>query len=638
MRNRHFFGLDAVALCVSVALALTVRFEGWSWIGNDFLTVALAFSGIMIPVRLVLYWAFGLYARIWSLASVAELERILITVSVAGVISVTFGAVGLVQFGLTDMRMPLSVLALDALISGGLVAYWRIGARFSQRRRERRHRDQHRETAEPTLIVGAGAAGQLTARELMAKRNGPFHPVGFLDDDALKHGKVIGDLKVLGGLKVLPLVAKALNVRHVIIAMPSAPGDLIRSVVRAARTSGLEARIVPSLHEHITRGSAASPLREVRIEDLLRRKPVKTNVAGVRAMIRERTVMVTGAGGSIGSELCRQIAVLHPEQILLVGKGENSIFEIHQEFNVRFPEIRTVPLIQDVRDVATMQQCMERFSPAVVFHAAAHKHVPLMEANVSEALRNNVLGTQSVVDAAIAAGVSHLVLVSTDKAVRPTSIMGASKRIAEQVVQIAAQRSGNVYLAVRFGNVLGSRGSVVPTFMRQIRAGGPVLVTHPEMRRYFMTIPEAVQLVLQAFAQGKGGDVFCLNMGEPVRIVDLAHDLIQLSGLEPGVDIEVRFTGARPGEKLYEEMFFGSELAAATEHPKVLRSRHVEIRCNAAEQIETLLHDLAHGATDDELRAAIPSLVEDFCADPAPPLRVRPGRTVGAGVYADNVF
>ncbi len=639
LRNRHYFLLDVVSLIASSLIAHAVRFEGFSAAGNVFLVALVWFAVITVPARLAVFGFFGLYERIWSLASVEELERALIAVSVAGIVSIIFGAVGLTWIGLTDVRVPLSVLALDALLSGGLVILTRSGARFSHRRRQRPNLELQRSVSLPAIIVGAGATGQLVARELETQTRAAFRPVAFLDDDVRKHGMRIGNLKVHGGPSDLPQLARAVGVHHVIIAMPSASGAAIRGIMRLARDNGLEARIVPSLHEHITRGGAhAASLREVRIEDLLRREPIHTDAKRVGAMIRGRTVLVTGAGGSIGSELCRQLAALKPKRLLLVGRGENSIFEIQQEFCTRFPNITTVPVILDVRDRDRTLAVMMKYRPSVVFHAAAHKHVPLMEANPSEALRNNVVGTQSVVDASLATGVTHFVLVSTDKAVRPTSVMGASKRIAEQVVQLAAQRSGHVYVAVRFGNVLGSRGSVVPTFLRQIRSGGPVMVTHPEMRRFFMTIPEAVQLVLQAFALGKGGDVFCLDMGEPVRIVDLACDLIHLSGLQPDVDIEVRFTGARPGEKLYEEMFFSSELAAPTEHPKVLRTRNVDLPALTDARIESLMFDLERGASDSALRMAIHGLVEDYCADPAPPLTVDTERLLMAEHSTANIF
>jgi FlaA1/EpsC-like NDP-sugar epimerase len=339
---------------------------------------------------------------------------------------------------------------------------------------------------------------------------------------------------------------------------------------------------------------------------------VVTDTATVRARVAGKVVLITGAGGSIGSELCRQLASMHPAELVLVGRGENSIFEIQQELISTHPFVKLTPVILDVRDAERMREVMLRHRPVAVFHAAAHKHVPLMEQNVLEALRNNVLGTKSVVDAALAADVPNLVLISTDKAVRPTSVMGASKRIAEQVVQLAARKSGKAYVSVRFGNVLGSRGSVIPTFLKQIAAGGPVMVTHPEMRRYFMTIPEAVQLVLQAYVMGTGEEVFCLDMGEPVKIVDLARDLIELTASPNGPQVEIRFAGVRPGEKLYEEMFFSAENAETTAHPKVLRSTRASVIPGFDLALSEFTNQLACFPVNEDLRSVILRLVEDF--------------------------
>jgi FlaA1/EpsC-like NDP-sugar epimerase len=324
------------------------------------------------------------------------------------------------------------------------------------------------------------------------------------------------------------------------------------------------------------------------------------------------TVLVTGAGGSIGSELCRQLARLEPAQVLVMGHGENSIFDVMAELTERYPHLEAVPIIGDVRDRERMRLIFERYRPYAVFHAAAHKHVPLMEENVAEAITNNVLGTKNVAELSAEYGVEHLVLISTDKAVRPTNVMGATKRVAEQIVQEVAETTGRNFVAVRFGNVLGSRGSVVPTFLRQIQAGGPITVTHPEMRRYFMTIPESVQLVLQAGAIGKGGEVFVLDMGEPVKILDLATDLIRLSGLEVGSDVDIRFTGTRPGEKLYEELFFDSESALPTDHPKVLRAKNGALPIGLSTVVDLLVDGARHGWTDEQLRALLLRLVPEF--------------------------
>jgi FlaA1/EpsC-like NDP-sugar epimerase len=332
----------------------------------------------------------------------------------------------------------------------------------------------------------------------------------------------------------------------------------------------------------------------------------------VRRLAAGHTVMVTGAGGSIGSELCRQLALLGPKRIILLGRGENSIFDILHELKGQFAEVEFVPVIADVGDRGRLARIFETFKPMSVFHAAAHKHVPMMECNVVEAITNNVLGTRNVVELAALHGVEKLVFISTDKAVRPTSVMGASKRVAEQIVQMTAAESGRNFVAVRFGNVLGSRGSVVPTFLKQIAAGGPVTITHPEMCRYFMTIPEAVQLVLQAGALARGGEVFVLDMGKPVKIVDLATDLIRLSGKELGKDVDISYTGVRPGEKLYEELFFGAEAAVPTRHPKVMRARHAELPPGVATRMSELIIAALEGRPDDELRILLQRLVPDY--------------------------
>jgi FlaA1/EpsC-like NDP-sugar epimerase len=382
---------------------------------------------------------------------------------------------------------------------------------------------------------------------------------------------------------------------------------------------------VPALREIISGKVRVSELRNVEIADLLRREPIQTDLATVSTLVADKTVLVTGAGGSIGSELCRQIAALGPRQLVLLGHGENSIFEILHELRRQFPDRTLIPVIADTRNRARIIEVFERLRPYSVFHAAAHKHVPLMEENVIEAVTNNVVGTRNVVDAALAANVSHTVLVSTDKAVRPTNVMGASKRIAEYVVRDAALASGRNFVAVRFGNVLGSRGSVVPTFVRQIAEGGPVTVTHPEMQRYFMTIPEAVQLVLQAGALGTGGELFMLDMGEPVKIVDLARDLIRLSGLQEGSDIEIQFTGMRAGEKLFEEMFWNDEDARRTEHPKILRATADRLAPSMMTLIDELCALASQGITDPELRAAMSRIVPDFAVELVPPAFPTPG-------------
>ncbi len=390
---------------------------------------------------------------------------------------------------------------------------------------------------------------------------------------------------MLGSLSDLGAIVETYKIDEVIIAMPRAPGAVIREVLDAAAAAKVKTRTVPGMFDIISGRVAIRALRKVEIQDLLRREPVTTSLEAVRTIVAGHTVLVTGAGGSIGSELCRQLVDLGPERVILAGHGENSIFDILNELKASTPDVEFVPVIVDVRDRELLGQAFRQWTPIAVFHAAAHKHVPMMERNVAEAITNNILGTRNVVELAAEHGVERLVLISTDKAVHPTNVMGATKRVAEMVVQMAAREHGRNFVSVRFGNVLGSRGSVVPTFLRQIGNGGPVTVTHPEMRRYFMTIPESVQLVLQAGSLGKGGEVFVLDMGEPIKIADLAADLIRLSGKEVGTDIEIRFSGSRPGEKLFEELFFSAEQAAPTEHEKVLRATNARLEGDVAPKI-----------------------------------------------------
>jgi len=453
-------------------------------------------------------------------------------------------------------------------------------------------------------------------REVRANPQLGFSPVAFVDDDPRKLYHRLNDLPVLGPLSETRRIIERYRIGELLIALPTAPGRVVRSVVRAAMDAGIPARTVPGLFEILSGRVSLSHLRKVEIQDLLRREPVQTDLRPVRAIVSGRSVVVTGAGGSIGSELARQLARLKPSHLVLLGNGENEIFDILHELKDTHPGLALTPVIADVRDRTRILNVFCRLRPYVVFHAAAHKHVPLMEENVADAITNNVLGTANVVDCAAEGHAQHFVLISTDKAVRPTSVMGATKRLAEMVVQDAAARFGRNFVSVRFGNVLGSRCSVVPIFLAQIRAGGPVTITHPEMRRYFMTIPEAVQLVLQAGALGSGGEVFVLDMGEPIRIVDLATDLIRLSGLEVGRDIEIRYTGIRPGERLDEEPFFRDEEVLPTTHPKILRATHDAIPSDARTAVDLLVEAARDDRTEGDLRRLLKMFVPDFGGEP----------------------
>jgi FlaA1/EpsC-like NDP-sugar epimerase len=608
LRNRHLFVADAFSVTLASFAAFLVRFEQPTWISENLRLVSfyLLFS---IPLRLLVFYGAGMYRRLWRHASVGELRPIMVAAAGGGAVSSLVGLLALPLLHLTATRVPFSVVFIDTLLTAALIALPRLMVRIDRQGGRRRRRD---DVGKRVLIAGAGDAGKLVVKELFNSSQLGLEPIGFVDSDATKHGHMLAGLPVFGPLAHIPEIVERYGVAEIIIAMPSAPGTVIRQVVRAALSCGIPTRTVPSLPEIISRQGNATGLREVQIEDLLRRDAVETDLAAVAELATSETVLITGAGGSIGSELCRQLARLAPSRLIVLGHGENSIFDIFQELTLSFPDVEIIPVIADVRDRNRIFYLFQLYRPHAVFHAAAHKHVPLMEDNVLEAVTNNVSGTRNVVDAAIITNVQHFVLISTDKAVRPTSVMGATKRIAEQLVQHAASKHHRNFVSVRFGNVLGSRGSVVPTFLRQIRAGGPVTVTHPEMRRYFMTIPESVQLVLQAGALGGGGEVFVLDMGEQIRIVDIATDLIRLSGLEVGADVEIKFTGVRPGEKLYEEMFFTAENVLPTDHPKVLRARNGLLADGTVKKIDQLMNATDSGRPDEEIRKLLQILVPDF--------------------------
>jgi FlaA1/EpsC-like NDP-sugar epimerase len=450
-------------------------------------------------------------------------------------------------------------------------------------------------------VVGAGEAGALVVREMQRNPNSNLQPVCFVDDDPVKQRQEIHGVPVTGALTNLAQVVESRNIDEVIIAIPSAPGLVVRKVAEICRIKNIPFRTMPSIHELIGGNVSVNRLRDVDITDLLRRAPARIDIELIGHSLGGKRVLITGAGGSIGRELCRQVALWKPSELILLGHGENSIFESLLELEQNIPELSIYPVIADIRDTERLDQVFSIHQPQVIFHTAAHKHLPLMQANIEEAITNNVVGTLNVVNTSLSHGVEKLVMISTDKAICPTSVYGASKRIGEMIVLDAARRTGRSFSVVRFGNVLGSRGSVVLLFRRQIDSGGPVTVTHPEMERYFMTIPEAVHLVLQAFAMGLGGEVFVLNMGEQVRILDLAQDLIRLSGLEPGKDIEIVFTGIRSGEKLSEALWDEGADYQPAGHPDILRLDEDELVHGSAltEAIQGLVNSAHNGNTEE---------------------------------------
>lgn len=564
-RNRYFFASDILLIPVATYLSFVLRLEDLNlthyWPG------LVLCSFINLLATLLIFHRAGVYSRYWRYASIEDLlllaGAITAATFVAGTIELIIDRLLLPEFGLVPRSVPFIFLMLGLAAT----ASPRLALRLVSSYRKRPRRSANRM---PALIMGAGSAGTMMLRELQHNAQLGMEVVGFVDDDPAKLNVRIHGIPVLGNHQDIPDLVKQFNVNQVIIAMPTAPGKTIRTVVSICEKAGVKTKIIPGIFDLIDGRVSVNQLRNVEIEDLLRRKPVRTDTAAVGELIHGRRVLITGGGGSIGSELCRQVLRFEPSELVILGHGENSIFTIFNEVQKQPPkEIRIEAVIADIRFADRIKQVFEEYRPEIIFHAAAHKHVPLMELRPAEAVTNNILGTRNLLDAALVTGVEHFVMVSTDKAVNPTSIMGATKRVAELLVLQAARISGRRFVAVRFGNVLGSRGSVVLTFKQQIAAGGPVTVTHPEMRRYFMTIPEAVQLTLQAATLGQGGDIFTLDMGEPVKIVDLARDMIELSGLEIGHDIDIAFTGIRPGEKLYEELFVPGEDYERTLHEKI---------------------------------------------------------------------
>ncbi|BAZ45455.1 polysaccharide biosynthesis protein CapD [Chondrocystis sp. NIES-4102] len=613
LNNRHFFIIDAIIFSLTPLLGIVLRVD-------DVPTLEEYRGGIIIAtilfsiIKLVIFTFGGVYKRYWKYASIDELIQIAVLTGAAVIAETIILSVFAYTIGtnLNQYLVPRSLPLLDGILTFLLVG----GIRFSIRAAERKNKQSKNfYKRERVLIVGAGDAGVSLLQEMRRNPKLGFNPIAFIDDNPQKLGLTIQGLPVLGNRYQIPEIIAAQNIRQVVIAMPTTSGKVIREIVDICQAIGIKVYTMPSTNEILNNSNNANILREVKIEDLLRREPIQTDAQSVFKLLEGKKVLITGAGGSIGSELCRQIFRCLPSQMILLGHGENSVFNIQQELqqvlqileqeaNPGKKLTELTPFIADLRIESRLETVFRLYQPDIVFHAAAHKHVPLMELNPSEAITNNVLGTKNLLDLSIKYNVDNFVMISTDKAVNPTNVMGASKRTAEMLVLKAAKTSGRPYAVVRFGNVLGSRGSVVPTFTKQIAKGGPVTITHPEICRYFMTIPEAVQLVLQASvltSRNSEGQIFMLNMGQPVKIVDLAKDLIRLSGYEVGKDIEIVFTGLRPGEKLYEELLVEGEEYESTAHDKVLVVKNasriipenldltIDILCAAAEQNDTNL-------------------------------------------------
>lgn len=522
---------------------------------------------ISIPVFTVVFWKFGLYRGIWRFASVPDLVRILKSVML-GTLIITLVAVILFRME----NIPRTVLLLFPIfLLCGLT-----GPRLCYRLIKDKRLILRKQVGKRTLIVGAGHAGEMVLREIINRQD--YQPVALVDDDVHKHNREIHGVRVCGSLLELNDIVRSFDIEVVIFAIPSASRKTVARVIRVCAETGVECFTLPTLAEQVVRKLEVEQLRLFTLEDLLSRNVVQLDKTKISKYLKNKNVLVTGCGGSIGSELCRQVARCCPERLILFDNGEFNLYSIDQELRSKYCDLHIITVLGDVKNRERIDWVFNKFAPDVVFHAAAYKHVPMLEINPAEGVQNNVLGTQVVAEAADRYGIDRMVFVSTDKAVNPVNVMGATKRIAELFCQNLSNRSQTKFITTRFGNVLGSAGSVVPLFEKQIKEGGPVTVTHPEISRYFMTIPEATSLILQAGAMGNGGEIFVLDMGEPVLIKDLAEQMIRLSGMEPDQDIKIIFTGLRPGEKLFEEIFHESEKLRGTSHTKILlaRSRQVD--------------------------------------------------------------
>lgn len=600
------FIVDAIFVNLSYILALYIRFEG-NILGSQFNQYFLRYKEHFVfitIIKLIVFLYFKLYKHVWKYASVEEMMNIVITCTVSNtaVLSYMF---------IRQAMLPRSVYILATLLDMVLVGGIRFGIRVFNTISlgAAIHKNGSQKSV---MIVGGGNAGAMVIREFKNHPQLNSRPLVIIDDDTEKQGKIIHGIPVVGTRKDIPRVAEEYNIDEIIIAIPSASRREIKNIVEIAKATKCKLKIVPGMFEIIDGKVNISNIRDVSIEDLLGREEVKVDLNEISSYLTDKTILVTGGGGSIGSELCRQIAKFSPKKLVILDIYENSVYDIQIELNKKYKDLNLRTIIASIRDRDRIMEIMAEERPDVVFHAAAHKHVPLMEGNPKEAIKNNVFGTLNLVQAADKYGVDKFILISTDKAVNPTNIMGASKRICEMIIQSINSVSKTDFVAVRFGNVLGSNGSVIPLFKKQIAEGGPVTVTHEEVIRYFMTIPEAVQLVIQAGAMANGGEIFVLDMGEPVKILDLAKDLIRLSGYEPYVDIPIEIIGLRPGEKLYEELLLAEEGITATKHDKIFVSKPVftdyKLLLKSLDEVNRIIKE----GSDEELKEYIKTIVPNY--------------------------
>lgn len=566
IRRSILFTIDIILLTLAYFITFELRFEFYvplsyvELLKNTFILIVL--------IKILFYFVFGLYNSLWRYVSVDELFKLILATTISSILIYIFN----VSF---DLLIPRSIIFIDWIISIFITGGFRLSYRLVRRAYQNINKSE--DNVQRIMIIGAGDAGNMIIRELKNSINVHYKPVVIVDDDVNKNNSTLLGVPIKNGMNRIPELVSEYSVNEIIVAIPSLSKTRLAEIVKIAQTTHCKVKTLPGINEIIDNKVGLSNIRDVSIEDLLGREEVNLKINEISSYLENKVVLVTGAGGSIGSELCRQIVRFKPQKLVLLDIYENNVYDLQQELLHNFKDLNLEVIIASVRDKDRILEVFKHYKPEIVFHAAAHKHVPLMEHNPQEAIKNNIFGTLKVALCAHETNVKRFVLISTDKAVNPTNVMGATKRVAELIIQALNQKSNTEFVAVRFGNVLGSNGSVIPLFKKQIAYGGPVTITHPEITRYFMTIPEASRLVLQAGAMAQGGEIFVLDMGKPVKIVDLAKQLIELSGLEPDVDITITYTGLRPGEKLYEELLLSEEGTSETSHSEIFVAKPSEI-------------------------------------------------------------
>ncbi len=598
--------IDIIIIHFSSYMGLLVRFDlNWTKIPAQYLSAVRNYIWVYVFITIIIFFLLRLYSTIWRTAGIREVWNIVIACMLATLLQIA-------GMTLLEHRVPRSffIICFTVLTSSEVVM------RLSYRIWLALRPSYHNKETKRILIVGAGSSGSIILKELKTSNRAVGKVICFVDDDKNKIGKYMNDIPIEGNRDKIPELINKYSITDIYIAIPSASARERKEIIEICRTTNCQIKILPGLYQLINGEVNVSKLREVQIEDLLGREPIQVNLDEILGYVRDKVILVTGGGGSIGSELCRQLATHHPKMLVIFDIYENNVYDLQIELHKEHPELNLIVLIGSVRNTHRIENVFNRYRPDIVYHAAAHKHVPLMEDSPNEAIKNNVFGTYKTASAAGKFGVERFVLISTDKAVNPTNIMGASKRMCEMIIQMFNRKYKTEFVAVRFGNVLGSSGSVIPLFKKQIESGGPVTVTHPDIIRFFMTIPEAVSLLLQAGAYAKGGEIFILDMGEPVKILDMAKNLIRLSGYEPGVDIQIDFTGLRAGEKLYEEILMSEEGLQDTPNKLIHIGKPIVFDEERFEQQLQNLYKVAYEDTDiirEEVRNIVPTYKPNNC-------------------------